>query len=243
MKSTRPDDIFATTRWSVVVAARGDDHAPAARALEELCGAYWYPLYAYVRRRGHSREDAEDLTQSFFAKFLEGKNLSGLDAQRGRFRAFLLAALKHFLANEWDKTQRQKRGGGVPHLSLDWGTADSQFQLAAKATVSPDLAFDREWAVTLLARTLDDLRAQSVTEGNAAQFDLLKPYLTADGGEAPQADIAAQLGMEPGAVRAALHRLRRRYRQILRHEVAETLADPAQADEELRALFAAFREN
>ncbi len=243
MKSTRHDDVFATTRWSVVVAARGEDHAPAERALEELCSAYWYPLYAYVRRRGHSREDAEDLTQSFFAKFLERKNLAGLDAERGRFRAFLLAALKHFLANEWDKTQRKKRGGGIPHLSLDWGTADSQFQLAARATVGPDQAFDREWAVTLLARTLDDLRAQSVAEGNAAQFDLLKTYLTAGGGEAPQADIATQLGLEPGAVRAALHRLRRRYRQILRREVAETLADPAQADEELRALFAAFREN
>ena len=128
------------------------------RALEELCRTYWFPLYAYVRRRGHTKEDAEDLTQAFFARFLEKNYLDGLSAERGRFRAFLLASLKHFLANEWDKSRRQKRGGGVTPLSLDWQTADTQFQIAATAEPSPDKAFDREWAVTLLAKVIERLQ-------------------------------------------------------------------------------------
>src|ERR1700710_2716767 len=132
MTNTAPThDIFATTRWTVVLAAGGSSTPLADHALEELCGTYWFPLYAYVRRRGSSKEDAEDLTQKFFARFLEKNYLDGLDAGRGRFRAFLLAALKHFLANEWDKTQRQKRGGAITHLSLDWQTADTQFQVAS----------------------------------------------------------------------------------------------------------------
>src|SRR5689334_16551695 len=141
-----PGDVFATTHWTVVLAA-GKRHTPQAdHALEELCRTYWFPLYAYVRRRGHSKEDAEDLTQEFFARFLAKNYLAGLSAERGRFRAFLLASLKHFLMNEWDKSQRLKRGGGAVPLSLDWQTADTQFQIAASAEAGPDTAFDREWA-------------------------------------------------------------------------------------------------
>lgn len=233
-------DIFATTRWTVVLAAGARAAPDADRALEELCGTYWFPLYAYVRRRGHSREDAEDLTQAFFARFLEKNYLHDLDASRGRFRAFLLASLKHFLANEWDKAQTQKRGGAISHFSLDWRTADTQFQLASAAEPSPDKAFDREWAVALLAKVIERLAAESAAGGSSAQFETLKIFLTAPKGEQSHAEAAAALGMDEGAVRVAVHRLRKRYRQLLRDEIAQTLADPAHVDDEMRALFGAF---
>jgi len=238
--TSAPGDIFATTHWTVVLAA-GKRHTPQSDgALEQLCRTYWFPLYAYVRRRGHVKEDAEDLTQAFFARFLEKNYLEGLSAERGRFRAFLLAALKHFLANEWDKSQRQKRGGGAAHLSLDWQTADTQFQIAAKAEPSPDQAFDREWAVALLAKVIERLRAECEAEGRGRQFEELKVSLTAGKGAVSHAAAARALGMDAGAVRVAVHRLRKRYRQLLRDAIAQTLADPAQVDEEMRALFGAF---
>jgi RNA polymerase sigma factor (sigma-70 family) len=239
--STRaPGDIFATTHWTAVLAA-GRRHTPQSdQALEELCKTYWFPLYAYVRRRGHSREDAQDLTQAFFARFLERNYLDGLSAERGRFRAFLLAALKHFLANEWDKTQRQKRGGGAAHLSLDWQTADTRFQVAAPAD-APDQAYDREWAVTLLESVITGLERECEAAGRAGQFRHLKVYLSRGKGAVPYADAATALGIDEGAVRVAVHRLRKRYRQLLRDEISQTLSDPTQVDEEMRALFAAFR--
>ena len=168
--SSAPGDIFATTQWTVVLAAGQRATPQSDRALEELCRAYWFPLYAYVRRRGHTKEDAEDLTQAFFARFLERNYLAGLSAERGRFRAFLLAALKHFLANEWDKSQCQKRGGNITHLSLDWQTADTKFQVAATNEPSPDKAFDREWAVTLLAKVIEQLQKECEAEGRAKLF-------------------------------------------------------------------------
>ena len=210
------------------------------QALEQLCGTYWFPLYAYVRRRGHTKEDAEDLTQAFFAGFLARNYLESLRAERGRFRAFLLASLKHFLANEWDKSQRQKRGGGVLHLSLDWQTADTKFQVAAVNEPSPDLAFDREWAVTLLAKVIEQLQQECEAEGKAKLFEQLKVFLTAGKGELSHAAAAQKLGMDETAVRVAVHRLRKRYRQLLRDEIAQTLADAADVDEEMRALFGAF---
>jgi RNA polymerase sigma-70 factor (ECF subfamily) len=180
------------------------------------------------------------LTQAFFARFLEKNYLAGLSAERGRFRAFLLASLKHFLANEWDKSRRQKRGGGVTPLSLDWQTADTQFQIAATAEPSPDKAFDREWAVTLLAKVIERLRAECEADGRAKQFAELKIFLTSGKGERSYADAARALGLDEGAVRVAVHRLRKRYRQLLRDEIAQTLADSADVDEEMRALFGAF---
>jgi RNA polymerase sigma factor (sigma-70 family) len=238
--SSAPGDVFATTHWTVVLAA-GRRHTPQSdRALEELCRSYWFPLYAYVRRRGHAKADAEDLVQAFFARFLAKNYLEGLSAERGRFRAFLLASLKHFLANEWDKSQRQKRGGGVTHLSLDWQTADSKFQVAATNEPSPDQAFDREWALALLAKVIERMQAECEADGKAKLFEQLKVFLAAGKGETAQSEVAKTLGMEEGAVRVAVHRLRKRYRQLLRDEIANTLSDPAMVDEEMRALFGAF---
>ena len=221
--------------------AAGKRHSPQSdHALEELCQTYWFPLYAYVRRRGHNKEDAEDLTQAFFARFLAKNYLAGLSAERGRFRAFLLASLKHFLINEWKKSQRQKRGGGEINLSLDWQTADTQFQVASTAEPSPDKAFDREWALALLAKVIERLRAECETDGKSKQFEHLKIFLTAGKGAVSHADAARSLGMDETAVRVAVHRLRKRYRQLLRDEISQTLTDPAQVDEEMRALFGAF---
>ncbi|HEY4983865.1 MAG TPA: RNA polymerase sigma factor, partial [Verrucomicrobiae bacterium] len=195
---------------------------------------------AYVRRRGHNKEDAEDLTQAFFARFLAKNYLEGLSAEHGRFRAFLLASLKHFLINEWKKSQRLKRGGGVTPLSLDWKTADTQFQVASTAEPSPDKAFDREWALALLAKVIERLRAECETGGKSKQFEQLKIFLTAGKGALSHADAAKSLGMDESTVRVAVHRMRKRYRQLLRNEISQTLTDPAQVDEEMRALFGAF---
>jgi RNA polymerase sigma factor (sigma-70 family) len=238
--SSAPGDIFATTHWTVVLAA-GRRHTPQSDgALEELCRTYWFPLYAYVRRRGHTKEDAEDFVQEFFARFLEKNYLAGLSAERGRFRAFLLAALKHFLANEWDKSQAQKRGGGAAHLSLDWQTADTKFQVAATNEPSPDKAFDREWALALLAKVIERLQQECAADGKAKLFEQLKIFLTAGKGALSHTDAAKKLGMDKTAVRVAVHRLRKRYRQLLRDEISQTLADESQVDEEMRALFGAF---
>jgi RNA polymerase sigma factor (sigma-70 family) len=238
--ATAPGEVFATTHWTVVLAA-GQRHTPSADgALEELCRTYWFPLYAYVRRRGYTKADAEDLVQAFFARFLEKNYLAGLSAERGRFRAFLLASLKHFLINEWKKLQRLKRGGGEQLLSLDWQTADTKFQVAATNEPSPDKAFDREWALALLAKVIERLQQECAADGKAKLFAQLKLFLTAGKGEAAQSEVAKTLGMEEGAVRVAIHRLRKRYRQLLRDEIANTLSDAAMVDEEMRALFGAF---
>ena len=238
--TSTPGDIFATTHWTVVLAA-GRRHTPQSDgALEELCRTYWFPLYAYVRRRGHTKEDAEDLTQAFFARFLAKNYLEGLSAERGRFRAFLLASLKHFLINEWKKSQRLKRGGGEAPLSLDWQTADTKFQVASTAEPSPDKAFDREWALALLVKVIERLQKECEADGKMKLFEQLKIFLTAGRAESAQSETAKMLGMEEGAVRVAIHRLRKRYRQLLRDEISQTLTDPAQVDEEMRALFGAF---
>lgn len=239
-ESAEVSDVFATTRWTLVLAAGQRSTPQAIQALEELCRSYWFPLYAYVRRRGRTREDAEDLTQAFFARLLERNDLAGLSAERGRFRAFLLAALKHFLANEWDRSLRLKRGGQSLHLSLDWRTADTQFQLASTAAPTPDQAYDREWAVALLAKVVVRLESECAAEGRAQLFQELKVFLTAGKGVQSHAEIGRKLGMEETAVRVAVHRLRKRYRLLLRDEIAQTVLDAAQVDEEMQALFGAF---
>ena len=233
-------DIFATTHWTVVLAAGQRSTPQSALALEELCRAYWFPLYVYVRRRGHSKEDAEDLTQAFFARLLEKNDFANLNSERGRFRAFLLASLKHFLANEWDKSQRQKRGSGNAHFSLDWQTADTKFQVAVTSEPGPEQAFDREWAVTLLAKVIGRLQQETETSGHGKQFARLKTFLTTDQGESSYREAASHLDMEETAVRVAVHRLRKRYRQLLRDEIFQTLSNPADLEEEMRALFKAF---
>jgi RNA polymerase sigma-70 factor (ECF subfamily) len=237
--SNATGDVFATTRWTVVLAA-GHRGAPQADiALEELCRTYWFPLYAYVRRHGHSREDAEDLTQAFFARLLEKNYLEGISKDKGKFRAFLLVAVKRFLANEWDRARSQKRGGGVKPLSLDWQDADTRYQIDPADNLSPDKLYDRAWAMTLLERVITRLRDESAAEGKARLYDHLKTFLMAGKSDIPYARAAA-LEMTEGAVRVAIHRLRRRYRELLREEIAQTLSDPAQADEEMQALFSAL---
>lgn len=232
--------VFATTHWTVVLAAGKRSTPQADEAVEQLCKTYWFPLYAYVRRRGCTKEDAEDLTQAFFARFLAKNYLAGLSAEHGRFRAFLLASLKHFLINDWKKSRRLKRGGGETLLSLDWQTADTKFQVASTAEPSPDKAFDREWALALLARVIERLQKECEADGKGKLFEQLKIFLTAGKDESAQGKVAKSLGMEEVTVRVAVHRLRKRYRQLLREEISQTLSDAADVDEEMRALFAAF---
>lgn len=231
------DGFFATTRWTMVRAAG----AAADDALESLCTAYWFPIYAYVRRHGFSKEDAEDLTQAFFAKLLERQDFAGLKKENGRFRAFLLAALKHFLANERDRAGRLKRGGNITHFSLDWQNADSQFQLADRGQISPDAAYDREWAIVLLGQVILQLRDEAEAEGWLERFEHLKAYLTGDRKDIPYATAASALAMDESTVRVAVHRLRKRYRECLRNEVARTLSDPEMVAEELAGLLEAFK--
>lgn len=231
MKPPTHRAVFATTRWSVVLAAgRGDDSAAAA-ALESLCRHYWYPLYAYVRRRGHAPHDAQDLTQAFFARLLEKNWLAGLEPERGRFRSFLLTALQRFLANDYDRRTAQKRGGSAVPFSLDAVEAEGRF--AVEPSLGPDAMYDRRWAMTLLEQTLARLQAES-----PGDFEALKPWLTAGRGEVPYAGLAAQLQCSEGAARVALHRLRKRFRELFRAAVAETIADPADTDDELRQIAA-----
>ncbi len=233
-------DIFATTSWTVVLAA-GQRHTPQSEAaLEKLCRSYWFPIYAYIRRRGRSKEDAEDLTQTFLSRFVGKDGLLCVNARHGRFRAFLLASLKHFLANQWDRSQSRKRGGKVAILTLDWQNADTQFQVAAAAGQCPERVFDREWAISLLDKVIERLRDECADAGRASQFEELKVFLTAGKGALPHAAAAEALGIDEGTVRVAVHRLRKRYRKLLRDEIAQTLDDPAQVDEEMRALFGAF---
>jgi RNA polymerase sigma-70 factor (ECF subfamily) len=233
-------DVFATTRWTVVLAA-GRRSAPQADvALEELCRTYWYPLYAYVRRQGHSHENAEDLTQTFFARFLEKNYLEGLSSDKGKFRAFLLVAVKHFLLNEWDRAHRQKRGGGAAALSLDAQDAETRYQINPADNLSPDKLYDRAWAVTLLERVITRLRDENAAENKSGLFEQLKPFLMVGKSAIPYGQAAAALGLTEGAVRVAVHRLRLRYRELLRDEIRQTLSDPAQVEEEMRTLFSAF---
>jgi RNA polymerase sigma factor (sigma-70 family) len=232
--------VFLTTRWSVVLTAARSDTPHARAALATLCQTYWQPLYAYVRRHSRSKEDAEDLVQGFFAQFLAGNKLEGLSSEQGHFRAFLLASLKHFMANEWDRAHRQKRGGHATHFSLDWQHAENRYQLDPADHLSPDRLFDREWAMALLARVLARLGEESAAEGRAEVFERLKIHLMADRDAIPYGKTARDLGMEEGAARVAVHRLRKRYRALVREEIVQTLSSPEQVDEEMRALFAAL---
>jgi RNA polymerase sigma-70 factor (ECF subfamily) len=233
-------DYFATTRWTVVLSACQKSSPESDMALEELCRTYWYPLYAYIRHRRHSKEEAEDLTQSFFIHFLEKNYFVGLSSEKGKFRAFLLAALKHFLSNEWDRASRQKRGGGVAHLSLDWQGADRRYEIDPADNLSPDKLYDRAWAVTLLEQVMNRLRDENAAEGKSNLFKQLKSLLVVGKSAIPYPESAAALNLSEGTVRVAVHRLRRRYRELLREEIRQTLSDPAQVDEEMRALFSAF---
>jgi len=233
---------FNATRWTLVLtAARGTATTQATRALEELCRTYWYPLYAFVRRSGHDRHTAEDLTQDFFARLLAKHYLAEVDRTKGKFRSFLLASLKHFLANEWDKVRAQKRGGGAQNFtSFDAKSAETRYALEPADPQTAEKAFERNWALTLLDEVFRRVRKEYAAEDKTALFEELKATLTGEKGATPYAESAARLGMSEGAVKVAAHRLRHRYRDALRAEIAETVAGPEEVDDELRHLFAAL---
>ena len=226
--------VFVTTRWSLVLQARDKTSSQSAGALESLCRAYWYPLYAYVRRQGRSPHDAQDLTQEFFARLLKKDYLQAVDREKGRFRTFLIVAIKRFLLNEWDKRRAEKRGGGFLHVSWDTQLAEARYLDEAQETLPADQVFERRWALTLLGQAMSRLRADYEESGRQAEFDQLKTHLTAARGEVSYQEIASTLQTTEGAARVALHRLRKRLRQFFREEVAGTVSNPDEADDEMR---------
>ncbi len=234
--------VFVTTHWSVVLSARKKGSPESGAALETLCRTYWYPLYAYVRRQGHSPPDAQDLTQEFFARLLQKDYLKAAAREKGRFRTFLIVALKRFLANEWDRVRAQKRGGGQPLLSLDTELAEQRYRIEPAAEATADKVFERRWALTLLDRTMSRLREEFTGAGKASEFERLKVFLTAARGEISYAEIAAALGMSDNAARVAVHRLRRRFRELFREEIAHTVSRPEEIEEEVRYLMSVLAE-
>lgn len=228
---------FHTTRWSMVLRARGDSKG-AHESLAALCKTYWYPLYAFVRRQGHPPHDAQDLTQEFFARLIENEWLDGVARERGRFRSWLLASMRHFLANEWNRARAQKRGGGAVVVSLDETDAEGRYLHEPADIIDAAQLFERRWALTLLDNVLVRLERELHDAGKAAHFTALKAALT--GGEVAFAAAAGQLGMSEGAVRVAVHRLRERYRKLLRAAVADTVESDADVEAELQHLFAAL---
>ena len=230
-----PDGRFLTTRWSVVRNA-GRASASSSAALSELCEAYWYPLYAFVRRSGHGADEARDLTQGFFARLLEKREFEGADPERGRFRTFLLNGMKFHLANEREKARALKRGGGRAPLSIDHGQADSRYGLEATDELTPERLFERAWALALVDRVLDALGEEYAARGKGALFDALRSTLTGGAGES-RAELAERLDTTENALKVAIHRLRARFGERLRGEIADTVADEADIEDELRHLF------
>ena len=232
----QPAGVFATTHWSVVVRA-GDSASPeAASAMERLCRTYWYPLYVFVRRKGNSHEDACDLTQAFFARFLEKRYLRSVDSSLGKFRTFLLTSMAHFLVNEWEKSQAQRRGGGVRALSLDEAAAEQRYQVEPVDQATPETLFERRWAQTVLSVVLDRL----ATETEEKRFEILKGFLLEDKGAVSYDVAAEQLGMSVAGITAAIHRMRARYRALLFEEVANTVEKPEDVEQEIRHLLMAL---
>jgi RNA polymerase sigma factor (sigma-70 family) len=229
---------FPTTRWTLVIAAADPRRTEARSALVSLCEAYWYPLYAYVRRRGYPADQAQDLTQDFFIRVLEGRYLDRADPDKGRFRAFILTSMKFFLADEGDRHRAQKRGGGHV-LSLEISSGEERYQREPAHDETPERIFDRRWALSVLDRVVDRLRAEFVQHGRLDHFNRLKVFLL-DQAEAPYATLARDMGTSEGALKVAAHRLRKRYRDLFRQEIAETVADPAEVESELRYLAAAL---
>ena len=227
---------FATTHWSVVQAAGHDTASAAQPALEQLCRTYWYPLYAHVRRRGYSREDAEDLTQAFFARLLTRQSLSVADASRGRFRCFLLAGLNHFLANEWDKARAEKRGGDRSHLSFDAARAEQLYDREDGRELNPEELYERSWALQFLDQVRARVRQAYAEEGKADRYEALERFLPGEEDPPSYAQAAGQLGVPEGTLKSEVHRLKRRYGELLREEIARTVASPGEIDDELRYL-------
>jgi len=227
---------FATTHWSVVVHARDSRSPEAASAMERLCRTYWYPLYVFVRRKGYDHEDASDLTQAFFAQFLEKRYLKSVDANLGKFRTFLLTSMTHFLANEWDKSQAQKRGGGQQLISFEDATAEERYRLEPVEHTTPETLFERRWAQTVMGVVLDRLAAET----DEQRFEVLKRFLLEDKGAVSYDEAAALLGMSVAAITSAVHRMRGRFSALLVEEVSNTVDTPQAVEPELRHLLAAL---
>ncbi len=232
---------FQTTRWSLVAAARGRD-AAAREALAALCEAYWYPLYAFIRRKGYDANDALDLVQGFFARLLEKDDLASVDRSKGRLRSFLMAACTHYLANRADQSRAAKRGGGQTRISIDAAVAEGRYGLEPSHEQTPERLFEQRWATTLLDLVAARLESEMTAAGKVRQFAILRPVLSAGRAPTPYAQIAALLGVSSDAARAAAHRLRGRFRELIRAEIARTLDDPSEVEDEICALFAALAE-
>jgi DNA-directed RNA polymerase specialized sigma24 family protein len=228
--------IFATTHWSVVLAAGEGGSVAAESALETLCRAYWYPIYVYVRRKGHKPEPAQDLTQEFFAQLISKDHLKLADRNKGKFRTFLLAMLDHFLAREWSRAHRQKRGGQFSFISFDKKLPEERYRLEPQDNETPAKHFDRQWAMTVLEKTMTALEGECTLGGKVALFREVRPFLTSGREAGAYTELSKRLDLSEGAVRVAIHRLRQRYGELLRAEIAQTVERPADIEEEIRYL-------
>ena len=225
---------FPSTLWTIVQSARDQR---CAQALETLCRAYWYPLYAYAQRQGHRPEDAQDLTQEFFSRLLADQSLATVNESKGRFRSFLLASFKHLMANEWKRGQRQKRGGSQRHFSLEGELAEGQYEPELTDTLDPEKLYEKRWAETLLQRVLDRLHDEWEHTGTTRHFEDLKSFLIDQKGATPLAEVAARLGVSDASLKWAVHKLRQRYRELVREEIAHTVSSAGEVDDEIRHLF------
>lgn len=231
-----PAKQFHTTHWSEVLAAGETGTDQAAAALGRLCQTYWFPVYAFIRKRGHSPEEAQDFTQEFFAGFLEKKYVEKAVRERGRFRVFLMSSVENFLHNQYDRAKAQKRGGGQKLLSLDCADAEERYQIEPVEETDPAKAFEQQWAATLLETVLTRLRNEFGAEGRAGLFDDLQAHLWGDAETIPYPQLAEKFGLKAGNVKTIAHRLRERYRELLREEISQTVAKPGEVDEEIRHL-------
>ena len=230
-------DDFRSTQWSAVIAAGRGSSPEAQRALSSLCEIYWYPLYAYARRRVADVHEAQDLTQAFFAELLEKNYVGDANPERGRFRAFLLTAFKNFLSKQWEKGRALKRGGGRAPISLDFESADSRLRIEPAAGLTPEQLYDQEWAIALLSQILDRLQTESEQAGKAEQFSELKGFIIGDHSGTTYAQVAEKLDMTEAAAKQAASRMRKRYRELLREEIGQTVSGPHEIDDEIRNLF------
>jgi RNA polymerase sigma-70 factor (ECF subfamily) len=230
-----PSD-FPTTRWTLVVAAADPQRKDARSALVSLCEGYWYPLYVYVRRRGYPADQAQDLTQEFFIRVLEGRYLDRADPEKGRFRSFILTSMKFFLADQEDRHRAHKRGGGMV-VSLEFSSGEERYQRDPAHNETPERIFERRWALSVLDRVMERLRNEFVHHGRPEHFERLKVFLLGQS-DAPYAELAREMNTSEGALKVAIHRLRKRYRELFRQEIADTVANPAEVESELRFLAA-----
>jgi RNA polymerase sigma factor (sigma-70 family) len=231
--SSRAPGLFSATRWSVVLSARDGGTQASAKAMDTLCRTYWYPLYAFARRQGRSPQDAQDLTQEFFSRLIEKDYLQAVVQERGRFRSFLLMALKRFLAKEWDREHAQKRGGGQAFIVLDTQWAERRYIGEGSEHLPPDRIYERRWALTLLEQAMVHLGNEYAVAGESVRFDQLKGWLAANRGEIPYEQVAAELGVSEGAARVAVHRMRQRFRELFREEVAATVSTEEEVEDEM----------